>query len=250
MRIIFSRKGFDSTSGGAPSPIVDGRPIPLPIPARDRSVTSYAALGLGPVAEQATRGRIAATDLCHDDPMFAGGLCWFGQSGAAQSHLARHGVGPGDVFLFFGLYAHPRTGERHHRIFGYMRVLCGGAPDMIRRDPNWQEPPRAHPHDLGDWGRLNALYHGPGRLACNASPLLRLTRDAGPLCHWRVPAWLRQRGLTYHTRAERWPRRGEMIAVSRGQEFVCDIGKAAQPRQWLEGIIAAISGGADPATQT
>ena len=242
MRIIFSRKGFDSTSGGAPSPIVAGRPIPLPIPARDRSVTSYAALGLGPLVEQTTRGRITAGDLCHDDPMFSENLCWFGQAGAAQSHLARYGVDAGDIFLFFGLYADPITGQRHHRIFGYMNVACCGTPDAVRNDPNWQEPPRPHPHDLGDWGRFNTLYHGPGKLAQDASPILRLTRESGSLRHWCVPTWLRQRGLTYHARAERWPRRGELISVSRGQEFICDIGKAAQPRQWLDEIIAAIRG--------
>jgi hypothetical protein len=35
MRIIFSRKGFDSSSGGVPSPIFpDGRMLSLPIPDR------------------------------------------------------------------------------------------------------------------------------------------------------------------------------------------------------------------------
>ena len=32
MKIILSRKGFDSSSGGGPSPIVDGRCLSLPIP--------------------------------------------------------------------------------------------------------------------------------------------------------------------------------------------------------------------------
>ncbi|MEL6529675.1 MAG: hypothetical protein AAFQ27_06905, partial [Pseudomonadota bacterium] len=27
MKVILSRKGFDSSAGGGPSPIVDGRPI-------------------------------------------------------------------------------------------------------------------------------------------------------------------------------------------------------------------------------
>lgn len=29
MRVIFSRKGFDSAAGGAPSPIIDGGPVSL-----------------------------------------------------------------------------------------------------------------------------------------------------------------------------------------------------------------------------
>jgi hypothetical protein len=41
VRIIFSRKGFDSASGGCPSPIVDGMPIPLPIPTRQPIATIH-----------------------------------------------------------------------------------------------------------------------------------------------------------------------------------------------------------------
>jgi Nucleotide modification associated domain 3 len=32
VRVIFRRKGFDSAAGNAPSPIIDGEPISLPIP--------------------------------------------------------------------------------------------------------------------------------------------------------------------------------------------------------------------------
>lgn len=41
MRIIFSRKGFDSAAGKAPSPILDGRPLSLPIPMTRRSTTNH-----------------------------------------------------------------------------------------------------------------------------------------------------------------------------------------------------------------
>lgn len=240
MRVIFSRKGFDSTAGGAPSPIVEGRPISLPIPADRRSATSYGDLGLGKLAHGATRGRLGAADLCHDDPMFGDGLCWFGQSGSAQGHLARHGVQAGDVFLFFGLFADPETRERHHRIFGYLRVACLGAPRDIRLASGWTDPPRPHPHFAGDWGRNNMIYHGPGRVAAKAADALRLTDPGGPLTTWRVPPWLRRRGLTYHDRAERWLRGNRLDSAKRGQEFVSDIGRAAGPRQWLAEIIAEI----------
>jgi hypothetical protein len=122
VRIILSRKGFDSASGGAPSPVIGGKPLSLPIPTKRRSETSYRDLGLGDLVEQVSRGRIAADHLCHEDPMFFGGRCLFGQCGAAQSHLRRQGVAFGDVFLFFGLFADEHSGERHHRIYGYMRV--------------------------------------------------------------------------------------------------------------------------------
>ena len=122
MRLVFSRKGFDSGSGGAPSPIVDGRPISLPIPTSRRSVATYAAFGFGEAVELAPRGRIGGNHLCHNDPMFRDGRWYFGQCGAAQAHLANQGVDVGDTFLFFGLFADEHTGSRHHRIYGYMEV--------------------------------------------------------------------------------------------------------------------------------
>ena len=47
MRIILSRKGFDSTAGGCPSPIFpDGRMLSLPIPDK-RSPIAYQDLSFG-----------------------------------------------------------------------------------------------------------------------------------------------------------------------------------------------------------
>ncbi len=130
MRIVFSRKGFDSSAGGGPSPITacaDGkaRPISLSIPdSKGFSRTTYGDLGLGDHAARASRGRLGVGDLCHHDPMFLpDGTCLFGQTGAAQTHLERQGVGVGDVFVFFGLFRaevqepHPRNS----RICGWTR---------------------------------------------------------------------------------------------------------------------------------
>ncbi|PEQ13938.1 hypothetical protein B2G71_06460 [Novosphingobium sp. PC22D] len=239
MKLILSRKGFDSTAGRAPSPIVGGVPVSLPIPAADRSATTYADRGLGETVAAATRGRIGGEALCHDDPMFAEGHVWFGQCGAAEGHLRKHGVGPGDVFAFFGLFAEPGTGERHHRIFGWLRIAACGAPEAVRAHPAWREPPRAHPHLAGEWPRNNALYFGPGATARNASPALRLTRPGGPLNTWRVPGWLRARGLSYHANPARWLPGDELDSARRGQEFVCDIGEDATARAWIDAVIAA-----------
>jgi hypothetical protein len=242
MKLVFSRKGFDSTAGGAPSPIIGGVPVSLPIPAADRSRTTFADRGLSDIVAHTTRGKLTGADLCHDDPMFAHGLCWLGQCGAAQGHLDRHGVGPGDHFLFFGLFADPGTGERHHRIFGHMRVLHRGSPETLYQTSQWREPPRHHPHTEGIWPANNTIWFGPGSVAASAPDALRLTRAGGPLNLWQVPPWLRQRGLTYHDRPERWIGRTGLDSAKRGQEFVCDIGKARAPRRWLEEIIALIEG--------
>jgi hypothetical protein len=236
VRIVLSRKGFDTGSGGTASPIVAGRPISLPIPTRRRSVTTYDHLGLGGIVERVTRGKIARDHLCHEDPMFTGGQCLFGQCGAAQSHLRNMGVGIGDVFLFFGLFADEHTGERHHRIFGYLRVdevVSPSTGELGQLD-------RPHPHTLGDWNDNNTIYRGGGQVANRDHDALRLTQPGGPLRHWVVPDWLRLAGLSFHGKPERWLTDNRLEVVARGQEFVADIGDGATARDWLDQMIEAI----------
>lgn len=238
MRIIFSRKGFDSAAGGGPSPVIAGRPVSLPIPAGAASRTTYGALGLGEHAARASKGRLGEGDLCHHDPMFlADGTCAFGQCGAAQTHLERQGVEAGDVFLFFGLFRDQAGGEPHHRIFGYLEVddivpLADGAPQGLVE--------LGHPHALAMHHRNDCIYRGPGQVAARASEALRLSVPGGPVTLWRRPDWLRRGELTYHDRADRWLRGGRLRSVARGQEFVADIGRRQPPRDWLAGILDEI----------
>ena len=244
MKIIFSRKGFDSSAGGGPSPIVNGRPISLPIPAGAASATTYGDLGLGDHAAKASKGRLGADDYCHHDPMFIGrgggqeAECLFGQCGAAQTHLERQNVGVGDVFVFFGLFADEHSGEPHHRIFGYLRVeemcpLAGGAPqDLLALH---------HPHALAMHHKNDVIWRGEGRVGRRASQALRLTVAEGPPSVWERPDWLKRGGLSYHDKPERWLRGGRLKSVARGQEFVADIGRRSAPRKWLDAVIAEIS---------
>jgi len=235
MKIVFSRKGFDSGSGGGSSPIVDGVPISLPIPdTKGIARTTYGELGLGELAAGASGGAVGAESLCHHDPLFTSdGRCLFGQVGAAQTHLANQGVGVGDTFLFFGLFA-GEDGERHHRIFGYLRVaavhrLAEGIPEHLEDS--------SHPHVLGMHGSNDTIYEGEGRQVRLASEALRLTVPGGPLTLWERPAWLKRGGLSYHDRRDRWLRGGHLRSVARGQEFVADVGRRKAPREWLERIL-------------
>ncbi|MEO5586555.1 MAG: hypothetical protein ABIQ81_02565 [Novosphingobium sp.] len=242
MRIIFSRKGFDSSSGGKPSPIRGGCPISLPIPASRNSRTTYGDLGLGELVHGVTKGKYGPKDLCHADPYFANGQCAFGQTGSAQGHLTKRGVGCGDVFLFFGLFTEEDSAERHHRIFGYMVV-----DDVIPlgSNPNSRDAPSFapdHPHFIGARDRNNTIYIGPGTTCTAASPKLRLTQAEGPLGTWAVPEWLAEHGLTYHHKDWRWPAPGTLLSVARGQEFICDIGDDPVPRAWVDDILAEIGG--------
>src|ERR1035437_653691 len=116
MKIIISRKGFDSSAGKKPSPIFpDGRMLSLPIPDKS-SIIAYKDIAgndwasVGELAEQLAY--IPPTHRAHLDPDLSVGSIpradgWkplFGQEHAAEKHLENQGVGAGDVFLFFGLF--------------------------------------------------------------------------------------------------------------------------------------------------
>jgi hypothetical protein len=118
MKLILSRKGFDSGSGGGASLITTNNDlISLPIP-DDPGVghpTSYnqissAAGNLGPIVSTLTNGKIRGTDLAHLDPdldkcsLSRAPGNWapaFGQRDkAAAPHLDNYNVGVGDLFIF------------------------------------------------------------------------------------------------------------------------------------------------------
>jgi len=241
MRIVFSRKGFDSGSGGGPSPIIDGRPISLPIPTDHRSETTYGDLGLGQHASIASKGRYSGISLCHHDPMFEGGRCAFGQTSAAQTHLSNNNVVVGDVFLFFGLFAGPNGRDRHHRIFGFLQV---DEVKAIGANPTLNDQPigfsRRHPHTLGAWNLNDTMYIGRGDVSTRDHDGLRLSVPGGPVSLWRVPIWLRRAGLTYHGRDDRWQGSDRLNIVARGQEFVCDITDDHDAREWLVEVVELV----------
>ena len=148
MKIIFSRKGFDSAAGGFPSPVYgDESLVSLPIPEANPQPgdlryadVDIGATSLGAIVEQLSEGRVRATDPVHLDPDLRaeslpradGWRPAFGQAGSAQGHLARQNVGPGDLFLFFGSFAHAVNecgkheyrdkGARFHALFGWLQV--------------------------------------------------------------------------------------------------------------------------------
>ncbi|WP_126173934.1 hypothetical protein [Altericroceibacterium xinjiangense] len=240
MKIVFSRKGFDSASGGGPSPIIDGRPVSLPIPTNGAPHETYSALGLGEAVTRASRGKLGPQTACHHDPMFLDdGECLFGQCGAAQSHLANRGVGVGDVFLFFGLFRE-EGGDPHHRIFGFLRTES--ITHLATCSPGEQAALAAyrHPHALTPYGRNDAIYRGRGRTAANCDPALRLTVPGGPVSLWQVPSWLQQTGLTYHDRPDRWLAGNRLKSVGRGQEFVSDLGEHPPAHEWLERVLYSL----------
>lgn len=72
MKLILSRKGFDSSYGGVPSPVLDdGRMWSVPIPlAAGASTAGYSLdeLRLSDIVSDLTNGRIGADSTVHADP--------------------------------------------------------------------------------------------------------------------------------------------------------------------------------------
>jgi hypothetical protein len=264
MRIIFSRKGFDSSYGGVPSPILDGVPISLPIPLDQPSETTYADHGLGRLVEDLTRGRIAPTRSCHFDPDLELGA--FGQEKAAQSHLHYQGVRTGDLFLFFGLFRAAETvagayrfvpgAPRQHRLFGWLQIgeVYSLGEDGRHAAHRWPHLAR-HPHLRPGWHRSNTLYLAAPHLQLPSGsarlpgfglfrsdvPALCLSCDDLRPSLWRVPPWLgvHEGGirLSYHRAPWRW-QDSRLQSVAKGQEFVADIGEHADAHRWLSALFA------------
>ena len=133
MKVILSRKGFDSVNGGCPSPVMpDGTLLSMPIPSDDEADyddlcyngISYADI-LRQIAPRKSFGH------CHVDPDIRGDCRkrriedWrpaFGQIGAAQGVLTHAGVEPGDLFLFFGWF---RKVELNNGCYRYIRRNSG-----------------------------------------------------------------------------------------------------------------------------
>src|SRR4051794_23719386 len=120
MRLILSRKGFDSAAGGVASPIFPDRTMySLPIQAagaqkcyRELREGGRAGSAIGSVVEHLTGGRVSGDAIALFDPDLDEGALprlpgWrpcFGQTSSSQSPLASCGVDLGDLFLFFGWF--------------------------------------------------------------------------------------------------------------------------------------------------
>ena len=100
-KIIFSRKGFDSSTGGMPSYKNGENLVSFPIPSQKNTLTTYNDLGLGKDIQDLSNNKIKATDTCHFDPNLKYGK--FGQVGAAQTHLKNNNVKSWRSFFILGM---------------------------------------------------------------------------------------------------------------------------------------------------
>lgn len=296
MKLILSRKGFDGTCGGCASPIFRNRRLySLPIPMNDSSTQCYEDLRvdagipqseIAKVVADLTRGNCQGNTLTHVDPDLdataqvraVGWRSTFGQAGAAQSHLAANGVGPGDLFLFFGWFAEVELGPTGvwrrvrgtrdlHVLFGWLQVgtvidiADRGRRSVLQQYPWLSQHPHLNVMDEGSWGK-NVAYIAADQLAISGrvvdnvkgagafeyldSHRILTSATATKRSEWCLPLWFKQENadpeLTYHTSASRWTRNAngwDLRTVGRGQEFVIDCAGVSGAADWILGLFRA-----------
>jgi len=270
MKIILSRKGFDSESGGWPSPILpDGRLISLPIPSEDfihysdvkvdRSKTYYDLMKelMESINYKNKKIPLTAKTGCHLDPDINFSAKerdkqWrplFGQIGSAQGHLNKQSVRENDLFLFFGTFQ--KTVQEHgklrfdpkekekHVIFGYLQI-----GKIIRNKKEVEEWMEYHSHcdSKRDWRKNNTVYVAREKLSWNknlpGAGLFRynedliLTAEGCSKSRWHLPDCFKGK-ISYHT--EKCWEGNIFNSVGRGQEFVAQ--EDVRIEKWAKDLI-------------
>lgn len=232
MKIILSRKGFDSGSGGYPSPILPSGELcslPIPEPQSDNGrCKRYEEIrigdhSIGTIVNDLTQGKITPEKPAHLDPdlnfdSIARAENWkpiFGQAGAAETHLQNQGVKEGDIFVFFGLfrqveqvagrYSYVRGALPLHIIFGWLQIERRIPVDNLSEVPSWALD---HPHCIGKkYGNRDSIYISsesikllnidkPGAGTFKRFDLaLRLTSPSpSKTSVWQLPSWFHPKG--------------------------------------------------------
>lgn len=252
MRIILSRKGFDSQYGSQASPILpDGILLSLPIPS-DNDYFTYSDIMwngqnyLDIIHSLNPRSIINEYNHCHLDPDLRyesikrkeGWRPAFGQTGSSLTELRKYGVSVGDIFLFFGWFKETeyRNGGIHykyharnlHVIYGYMQI--GDIVEKIEAIPEWLQ---YHPHaDINNYGeawkrRQNAIFlpskqlsiapNLPGCGTFHYDNRYVLTKDGCSRSRWALPEAMKGVAISHNPNG--W-KKDYFQSATRGQEFV------------------------------
>ena len=193
MKIVLSRKGFDSSVGGYPSPILPcGTMLSIPIPSSldslsyadiagpdDRSYLDYMQ-ELGIAKKIGSNGAHLDPDLrIEARPREKNWRPSLGQIKAAAGHLRNRYVGPGDLFLFYGWFRRTSTNndgklkfvgssDGFHAIYGYLFIDRVIPVTETTELPNWLAN---HPHAIPARRKKanNTLYIAANRMPHNAN---------------------------------------------------------------------------------
>lgn len=265
MKIILSRKGFDSSSGQQPNPILpDGTLLSLPIPSDEDSFNTFSSLqwkGMSYyeiIKSLNPKSKWMPNSHCHLDPdlrmdVRERSFGWkpaFGQVNAALTQLRNANVGLSDIFLFFGWFRqtewidgslrYVRQAPNQHIIYGYMQI-----GDIIEKEDNIPEWLREHPHTSykKTWNKgKNAIFLPTDKLSfdkklpgCNILDFREdrvLTKKGCLKSHWNLPSFFKDVEITHHPNP--W-REDYFQSTGRGQEFIMKT--TSQILEWTKNII-------------
>lgn len=254
MRIILSRKGFDSAAGGCPSPIFpDGRLFSLPIPDKKSPIVysdiQFEGMNVGELVSQLTRDPKRIRHFAHLDPdlrseaisRLPGWRPLMGQAGSAQGHLRNEGIQPGDIFIFFGSFRpveqtrsewrFKRDEKARHVIWGWLQIGEIRKVDDLPADAMlWA---RYHPHFAYGPDKANTLYLATEHLNLNGEVsgipgagtfsgiddrLLLTAPRAEKQSQWRLPSCFYPREgksrLSFHPDVSQWVLDGELCSFN------------------------------------
>lgn len=263
MKIILSRKGFDSCYGGIPSPILpDGTMLSFPIPSNDKILfseinwkgRSYLEL----IKELSPNNLINDSSHCHLDPdlrertinRMDGWLPAFGQTGSSLTELRDNGVDIGDLFLFFGWFKeteisngklqYKRRAPDIHVIYGYLQI--GAIITSIEDIPSWLKyHPHANPKAYAEaWANhQNAIFISTKKLSFaeqlkgsgtfRFNPIVTLTKKGCSRSKWQFPETMS--GIEISHNPNGW-KQDYFQSAARGQEFVLDCNGAVM--DWIK----------------
>ena len=194
MKIILSRKGFDSANGGIVSPIMeDGTLLSFPIPSNDKDNFDdliYCNDSYSKILKYLRYKENPKYPNCHVDPDLSSerrkqainGWCpIFGQCSSSAIYLSDTvKIEEGDLFLFFGNYHRvkyydgkyqyvKKTGDFYSDndlqvIWGYLQV------GKIIKDSNEQKKYNWHPHASDEFiskNRSNVMFLASDKLSFN-----------------------------------------------------------------------------------
>jgi len=246
MKIILSRKGFDSENGGQPSPIMpDGTLLSLPIPSEDdvlfSKIVHNGKTYLEIIQELKPTTNIGKNSHCHLDPDINyscidrpnGWVGVFGQAEAAQGHLQNNNIAINDLFLFFGWFKeteivngklnYKKYARDLHIIYGYLQI----GNIYKEKFPDWT---KYHPHTKFKNVNNNCIYTANDKLSFESNysgfgtfkfdRKLILTKNGETRSRWDLPDYFKNATITYHTKASF--KDGYFDSAKKGQEFVIE----------------------------
>lgn len=269
MRIILSRKGFDSSAGGKPSPIYKNKFISIPIPEAESGIR-YSELTFDEEYDYLKVMKdlhINYFTEAHLDPDLRRSAYkerhpdWrpiFGQDGNAQKHLENNNIGNreniDDNILFFfwgwfrkvtnenGTFEYVKNAPNIHAIWGYMEV--GEIIKLNTKEDKIQEWMKYHPHIIfngkNEYANKNTIYIASDKLGAGVfkyhKDLVLTEENETRRSIWELPACFNGCKIT-HLDPIPNSKKITLQSPGRGQEFIVIEDPNKKVENWAKNLI-------------